>query len=199
MSVTRLLDAAESHEISGRVNVASSLATALRAARSDPITEKLAAEVKSSKGVALRVLMRALKLTRQTVDIRYENPNDVALFIYLLVLQEHSQAFALIAAAAVCHVPNLWWSSVLAASLLEGTAQSNQASGDVSLALTETAHDAVDRIFVADTRVIVTEGLYQGLFDLANQASEAGVVNTGNGTSWQEVAEGTRDPETAIR
>src|SRR5262249_2499957 len=110
---------------------------------------------------------------------------------------EHSEAFAMVVAAAVCHVPNLWWASLYAAVLFEGTVQSNQSSGDVSLPLTEVAHDVVDRIFVADTRTIVTHGLYQGLLDVANQTSDAGVISVGDSTSWREIADGTRDLESA--
>lgn len=150
MRIEGLCDVIESYEMSARVNVASDLRTAIDIGRSHPVVRELSA-VLDKPGVAEKILRRVFQLATRATDVRYENPDDVALMLYAWLLDEYDPELALMASAAICGVPNLWWASRVAAQILEQRHRRNEMACEVSGPVMVNA-DAGDRVLVADLR-----------------------------------------------
>ena len=149
MSIAKLCDVIESHEMAAEVNVASDLRTVIEIVRMNPIVRELGEQLKKP-GVAGRFLSRIFTLREQATDVRYENPNDTALFIYMWLLQRYNRFLALMASATICRVPNLWWAAKFATELIEQRLGQNVMAGEVSKPV-PAANSAGDRVFVTDT------------------------------------------------
>lgn len=150
MTIAELCDAIESHKMAAEVNVASSRRLATEIVRSHAIVRELA-NMMNRPGVTKRIFLRILGLTSQATDPRHENPNDIALLVYLLLLSRRDRQLALIASSAVCQMPNLWWASKMATDILERRSEQNEMAGETSTPVTANA-SAGDRVFVADPR-----------------------------------------------
>lgn len=146
MIITKICDAIESHEMAAGVNIASSLGVALDIIRTHPTVRELAKELRSPL-VAEHVLYRVLELTQRAVDLRYENPNDTALMIYVWLLSRRDTLLSSVACAAISNVPNLWWASKVATGIIQHRFTQNEASGAVSTPLKANAQ-AGDRLFM---------------------------------------------------
>ncbi len=151
MNISELLDTIESYEMAARVNAASGIRAATKIALTHPAVQGLMEEA-SKPEVADTILTRILYLSRQGVDVRYENPNDTAFLIYALVLMRRAPELAFVAAAVICQLPNLWWASIVAADILEGTSEYNDAA---TSSLSDWETDAIDRVFVWDPRSLL--------------------------------------------
>lgn len=115
-----IFEAMEGVEFASRVNVASGLKTFQRAVYRDHATRSLV-ERSRDEAASWLILFRVLRLCRQTIDPRYEHPNDVAIGSYILVLAGgNSSALPRIAAEAARTAPNLWWARKIADSVLSG-------------------------------------------------------------------------------
>lgn len=145
MSIARFCEAIESHEMAARLNVASNLRVAVEFIRTHPIVRKLAKELKNP-GVAEHILRRVFELTDQAIDVRYENPNDVALMIYTWVLYRYDPLLASMASAAISQVPNLWWASKVATQIIDHRLEQNEMAGAVSTPVKANTQ-AGDRLF----------------------------------------------------
>lgn len=127
MKVNLMFRSIESHDFSARVNLASSLSLALLALRKEPDVRALTRA--AGKAVVRRgIALRALELAAMDVDVRYENPNDVALLTYLTVLRGADRRLAFMVAASVKRAIGLWWTERYAASILRHPAGHNEHS-----------------------------------------------------------------------
>jgi hypothetical protein len=144
--------------MAAQVNVASNLRTAIDIVRVNLIVRELGEELKKP-GVAGDILSRVFRLTKQATDVRYENPNDTALMIYTWLLKQYSLHFALMASAAICRVPNLWWASNVATQLIDQRIGLNEMAGEVSEPVPANS-DAGDRVFVLDTSFFFPSHFY---------------------------------------
>ena len=98
----------EGHEFAARINIVSGSRQFLLALNSQPAMLELFDAAKDER-VAIETMARVLRLARQSIDLRYENPFDVAMSAYLLVLQQTQPELARIAAEVVLASPNCWW------------------------------------------------------------------------------------------
>jgi hypothetical protein len=117
MNLKAALAAAESPDMSARVNAASDLRLALRIASAQPAVAWLFEQARTTE-VGAKVASRLIELSHEVTDSRYENPRDVALLIYTWILNQRSD-FASLGVSAVARTPNLWWASKLARYLTQ--------------------------------------------------------------------------------
>jgi hypothetical protein len=117
MSLQQLADQIESHEFAIQTNVVSGIRQFFRAVAEQAPVHQLCSEIQS-KDSARELVIRISKLSRQRVDVRYENPFDTAFATYLWVLQSVHPELARVAAEGIVQAPNCFWSSRLAESLL---------------------------------------------------------------------------------
>lgn len=110
----------ESLEFAARVNIASDLRTFLRIAGDQESVRTVLSEI-ASEEKQQRVLSQALRLSRLQVDLRYENPWDSALAVYLWVLSLKVLPLAQVAAEAAVQAPRCWWAFRVADGILRGT------------------------------------------------------------------------------
>lgn len=162
MTIAELFNAIESHKMAAEVNIASSRRLANEIVRSHPIVRELADKMKKPR-VTERIFLRLLGLTSQATDPRYENPSDIALLAYLLLLSWRDRQLALIAGSAVCQMPNLWWASKMATDILERRSEQNEMAGETSTPVAANTH-AGDRLFLADPRSFLTAAAPPYLF-----------------------------------
>ena len=192
MSITSLFDSVESHDLAATANLASSL----RSASDNVLAAAAVLELRKAlkdPDVAYLVLARVFDLTKRTTDVRYENPNDVALFVYALVLNGSHPVLAVAAAGAICQVPNLWWASAFATEIIDNRTRRNDASGE-TLTTTPVASDVVDRVFVTDPRWLLSPGARLSAFSVTTfTANDTLVIPTPDATTWTEEAEDTCD------
>ncbi len=151
MSIARLCDMLESHEMAAEVNVASDLRVAINIVQTHAAVRELATKIKEP-GLTGRILRRTLELTEQATDVRYENPNDTALLVYTWLLYQHDAFLSYVASAAISQVPNLWWASKFANHVLEHRLTQNSMAGDVWEPVPVNLN-AGDRLVVVNTRL----------------------------------------------
>jgi len=116
MTVDDAMSEIESHEFAGRVNAASDMGTFLRIAEGEEAVSSIVQEL-DSESTQARVFRRILELSKTTVDIRYENPGDVALTIYLWLMSRQNHQLAILVAPIVSEAPQCWWAARMAFSL----------------------------------------------------------------------------------
>jgi hypothetical protein len=186
------IDHIESHDFAATVRVASSVRTAIESVLADPAVRDLRKQLIDSEA-AYHVLARVLALASQGIDFRYENPNDTALFVYILLLGECSAELSLIAASAVCQVPNLWWASEVAAAVLDNRRLRSDAASSRATGLDATT-EATDRIFVSDTRRFLSSRARFIEFD-TNALEDSSIIFTSGPVipDWKDDALDTRD------
>ena len=194
-NISDLFELVESHEMAARVNLASSVESALRILlREDAVVELLTIS-RHTDDALYTVLMRVMDLTRRSSDVRFENPYDAALLAYTVVIGECSEDLSLIAASAICHVPNLWWAASIARKNIENSTVPNDTATDTRDR--EEVNDVNDRIFVADTRDTVSRGARLADFVIWNEVEDAGSDEATTGGGWVGGAQGTKDSELA--
>ncbi len=111
--------AIESDEFAAEANLASGLSDFLfQIKRSNAFTSlfRLASE---SSSAAYAILSRVLRLSKLSIDSRYENPFDTAVAVYLVILARAKPELAEIAATHAYHLQNSWWARKTAAQVLE--------------------------------------------------------------------------------
>lgn len=115
----------ESHALAARLNIASDMRTFLEAAKHEEAVARLL-EGLDAPDSRSAVFTRTFELSRQRVDLRYENQWDTALAVYVWVMSAKDQGIATIMAEAVAYAPQCWWATRIARDvLLEGQARSS--------------------------------------------------------------------------
>jgi hypothetical protein len=114
-----LLERIESAETATRVNVVSGYKQFIRTISSLPETVELLGQVQAAEDVT-ELLCRVVDLANTPHEEAYENPNDVALSIYLWVLSfcEPTAAYAVASVVRACR--GCLWAWKLAAAVVEG-------------------------------------------------------------------------------
>ena len=119
---TRLFQAIESDEFAVRLNIAGTSNIFLELLSGDVYYEHFLDWLNQKASQEKRVeavLNRILDLVRLQVNLRYENPYDVALAAYVWALSTVSPGHGRIAAELAVGAPQTWWAEQIAASLLE--------------------------------------------------------------------------------
>ncbi|MGH9384663.1 MAG: hypothetical protein ACRD2N_10295 [Vicinamibacterales bacterium] len=123
--INDLFDAIESGKTAAELNVLSGAGPFLRALQSLPGVRSLAASSRSNPAVALQVLRRLEQLSKKQIDRRFENPNDVAIAAYILILSSADRDIKRAALAASATAENCWWATRVA----EGVRQEDGVTG----------------------------------------------------------------------
>jgi hypothetical protein len=108
-----LFTAIESPRFSAEMNVVSGFGSFMRALSSHPQVRQLGEALDSPKALG-DLFNRLLEVMGREFDTRYENPWDVALATYLLLLSTRSTTLTLLAAAKIKECPQGWWARKLA-------------------------------------------------------------------------------------
>ena len=150
MKLVDLFETIESHSTAGQINLASHFAQAVRLVQEHTAFGHLLNEItERSKGE--KVLRRVLELAENGVDVRYENPYDVALMMYALALLQQQPPIASIASAALLRVPRLWWALKVATMILEHQLDRSE-SAERPPSLDFLAFDGSDKVVVAQVK-----------------------------------------------
>lgn len=99
----------ESVEFDVQLNVVSSFKLFLNAARDEPAVIALYQAMQASEEVSDAVLERVCELSRQEIDTRYANTNDVALTVYLWLLSLCRKTHATVGALCTVSAPNCFY------------------------------------------------------------------------------------------
>ena len=113
--IDELLDEVEAPTTAASFNVVSGFKSFVRAVSTSDLFRRLSKDARANDGAAAQVLGRILRLSQLAVDSRYENPNDVAIATYLIVLSLTTADLYAAAVEAVGATRNCWW----AAQILE--------------------------------------------------------------------------------
>ena len=131
-----LLERAESIQFATELNVVSSERLFESALRHHPLVTDLfghLTDVESREQLAVRLA----DLLYRDIDPRYEHPHDVAIAVYLRLLDVSDPQLGGLAAATAVRQPNLWWARSVAMEILQGSRTharevSTETTGDVS-------------------------------------------------------------------
>jgi hypothetical protein len=115
-----LLDRVESIELDTLVNVASDLATALRAATSYPAIGALVRACEDDPSLTVYAYARLEDLCHRSIDSHYVSPYDSAILAVLFMLNQCEPFAVAAAAAAALQAPNTYWAARFAGRLLDG-------------------------------------------------------------------------------
>ena len=118
IDVNALFRVVESQEMEFRLSAASGLEVFVEGVRSQPEVVKLVEAAESDESVEGAVRCRISSLSGQDCDPQYENPNDTALAIYLVVLREVDGEAAREHAGITLTGHNLWWARSIARDVL---------------------------------------------------------------------------------
>lgn len=118
MPLTRLVQEIESHSFAIDTNVVSGTRSFYRAVAQQRIVRQLWSDIQDVR-LARELVFHVSKLSRQRIDIRYENPLDTALAVYLWTLWSTHPELARVAAEAVAQAPNCFWSARLSERILQ--------------------------------------------------------------------------------
>jgi len=125
MTLAEAMKEIESHTFAAKLSVASNFQTFWIAARAEESVRYLSKELDKQVNLS-RVFKRIGELSRQEMDLRYENQWDTALAVYLLLIKRRDIILAKMAAEMVARVPQCWWASKISYKmLLEETSQTD--------------------------------------------------------------------------
>ena len=114
-----LFDKLESDRFSAAMNVVSGVKQFVRAISSAPEVQELLASARSDDD-SLVIAERFNQVAARATDPAYENPWDVALAAYLLVLDQMDPAQATLCAERASMSSNGWWSRKIADVIVSG-------------------------------------------------------------------------------
>ena len=115
MTLPEVMDAVEQDDFSAEMNLAAGTAAFRQALATHPLFRRLVELTKENPG---EIVARIENISHRGIDIRYENPFDVALSAYLMALSESASPEAVPTAAnAVLGTPQCWWASGIAHEL----------------------------------------------------------------------------------
>jgi hypothetical protein len=124
MSLSTAVHEIESHGFAARLGIANNVDMLRILAAQEPCVRELVSSLQNA-GDASRLLSHASSLIREQDDVRYRNPRDTAIAIYIWALGQTQPAFAALLAAEVIRAPRLWWARKLALTLLANGAISH--------------------------------------------------------------------------
>lgn len=129
MNFKQALAEIESDNFAAKVNLASDFNTFLRIAE-DQDAIQFALQELDSKNEQLDVYLRIYEISKQTVDIRYENPWDTALTIYVWLLSMKNPDLAFSASKIVSQIGQCWWAEKLSRHVIFRHQQYNESDID---------------------------------------------------------------------
>jgi hypothetical protein len=121
--IQKLVSEIEGTEFVFEVGMASGLKHLRRLLRDQAVVHALAQAARNDLEVARIVLGRLVRLSRLRIDPRFENPNDIAIAAYLVVLSAASPQLCSAAVDEVLLSTNLSWAEQIARAFLEESKQ----------------------------------------------------------------------------
>ncbi|MEA5452054.1 hypothetical protein VB780_26000 [Leptolyngbya sp. CCNP1308] len=119
----------ESTQFSALVNLSSGRRTFEKICGRDLVVKSLLEKLLDSESVfGWQVLSRVATLSQQKNDCQYENPNDVALAVYIWALSLVKLELAETAAQFALSAPNCWWARIFALHILKNIHPQDNAS-----------------------------------------------------------------------
>jgi len=107
----------EGRALAARVGVAGGLRQFVDTLRAQEAFQQLR-EACRERASSVAALNRLVLLSRLSIDLRYENPNDTAIAAYLMALSATSSELEGIALNEVLGAQNLWWANQVARAVL---------------------------------------------------------------------------------
>jgi hypothetical protein len=135
-----------SHEFDVKLNIVSGLRSFIRAAFGERSVDVLYRAMLISPLARDAVLEQLQSLSRLEIDRRYENPNDTALAVFLLLTLIVDTDLAIIAADLVDRAPQCWYARKIAHKILTPTAIASDNTQDFPLGLPSIRSLATDRL-----------------------------------------------------
>ena len=113
MTIEQVQEIIESAEFAGELSVASTLDSFLKGVGQSRVSVELSALL-DKRVHREQILHRIYSLVAEAVDIRFENPRDTAIAVYLWVLHGKDPQIGRVAASAISKARQCWWSEKLA-------------------------------------------------------------------------------------
>lgn len=167
MTIVEAIKEIESVELNARVNIASSFENFMSILRDEAAVRELF-ELMDSRDNVAKIYSRVIELSKGSVDIRYENPRDVAITIYLWLISIQNKELAKMASEVVSNVKQCWWASKMSYSLLREKMSRNEANSTSSVFFI-TSGIKVAHYAMADSG----ESLFVGGYDFAESEPSA--------------------------
>lgn len=119
MTFKKAIREVESHEFAVLLNLASDLKGFFRAAEQQKPIEIIYKELDEKEKIRY-LLEEIIELSKQGVDLRYENQWDIALAIYVWLINLKDPHLAKIAAGITLQIPQCWWAKKISCKILFG-------------------------------------------------------------------------------
>ena len=119
MNWQEALEEIQSVEFDVNLNVVSGTNAFFRAVAREPIVLGIYQEMRESGELREEILGRVYDLAAQEIDLRYENPNDTPLAVYLWLTYFGAPDFAAMTAVRVDQAPQCWYARKLSRRILE--------------------------------------------------------------------------------
>ena len=119
MNWQEALEEIQSVEFDVNLNVVSGTNAFFRAVAREPIVLGIYQEMRESGELREEILGRVYDLAAQEIDLRYENPNDTPLAVYLWLTYFGAPDFAAMTAVRVDQTPQCWYARKLSRRILE--------------------------------------------------------------------------------
>jgi len=151
MSFESLIIEIESHPFVLRAMLASDIRTFVDGIALEPKVIDLVNALSMEPHTKSRLFAHILELTKQRTDVRYRDPHDVPLAVYLWMLNAIDPSLAQLAAQLVCPVPRCWWAAKMSHQILFGQPLSRDAGriedsfGSLAVQFS-TANSAIERL-----------------------------------------------------
>jgi hypothetical protein len=116
----------ESLELAIFLNATSNLDMFLQAVQENDLITELLEGMKSADNCSL-IFRRVISLSKQLVDVKYENRWDVPLAVYVWALSVRTFQLSTIAASAIANTPRCWWALKVSINILNGSRIYNEA------------------------------------------------------------------------
>ena len=117
MNIDELINIIESHKFAAEINIASNFNMLLDILQKHEIVNQLD-RIISLQENCNRVIYRIEELSEKEIDIRYENPWDTALAVYLWVLNSKFRHIAKDLASLTLTIQQCWWANKISRYIL---------------------------------------------------------------------------------
>jgi len=120
VSFSAALQQIESHDFAAHLGVANNLEMLYTLAGQEQVVKELTTSLLDYT-VAVRLLTHVGSIIQEQEDVRFRNPRDAAIAVYIWALAQSQPALAGLAASAALNAPRLWWAKRAALNVTSGT------------------------------------------------------------------------------
>jgi len=185
MTFKEALKEIESHAFAARLGVASDLKTFLRAAWNQVELIVLLNELRN-EDIQRLLLLRAINLSQEKVDPRFENPSDTALALYVWAAYMKNNDLGKILAQAVTRAPQCWWAKLISRQIiLDNPVFNNENQNEEGSIIQPQASKETNKNYLAGEKIINAD-FPMNVFWIRKplKALKQDQVHSGWGTVW---------------